>query len=1050
MLSVKQIIGSVIFLSLCSITSFAQSTNQYFFQHIDHRDGLAHDNVFDITQDDRGFIWIITPNGLQRYDGSRFLNYQEMMNDPDDPILAGGKLYADHKSGCLWIIRSDRMEKLELIKNKFSSLKFSALTHDPSFQYDPYTDENHTTWLIGDNAVFIVDSAGNKMIALDITIQPLASHKSNSIILDTVAGQIWMISWGKGLLLADKRSKKIYSSGHNSIRHPMLTQLGERLLKNKTGSRNIMQDSHHNFWVTSWNDSLYRYNTATNKLVVYSLTTIVKEQPVQSKNNSPLLVSAVFEDNRGAIWITTENAGLLKYDPVKDRFDCMVMNEENTKNNRYNFQIFSIFQDREENIWLGTDNGITVFNPYRQYFQAIRHEENNKASLPNSEIQSMIQAVNGDILVGTWGGGITVYDSAWRFKKNMQFNGPFEYNLVWDFVQNDDGSIWAGCQHGYIHIYDPLTGSVKTIRPAECNGYTIRCMTKDAKGNIWMGLHNGALVKWDKQQSRFYSFAANCLHEKSSISPITYIFFDRQHNCWLSTWYGLKKFDIQKEIISDNYVPEKNNPYSISAKTIEGIEQYDDSSLVIGTVYGGFNFFNTKSKGFYKITSHDGFPPGTIYTIRKDAAGYLWFTTDYGLYKCMLPTKKVTHYSMAPGTINSSFKLAGFWVLKNGEWATLTSTEIICFDPVMASHQNSNTAKVEIAGLRIADKPLFIDSLLVANKPVYLNWRQNFLSIEFVLLRFSDPQRARYNYHLSGIDKDWVNADMKNFASYTNLPPGKYVFSVKADNGDDTTNVTSFTIIITPPFWNTWWFAALVALAAAGCIFWLVKRRIKNIRSEAELKRQVIETQMTALRAQMNPHFIFNCLNSIDNLIQDNEKEKATSYLARFSKLIRAILENSKQEFIPVWKDIEMLKLYLELEALRCDNKFMYKLNIDEELLQGDYKIPPLLIQPFVENAIHHGLLNKTSNDRTLSIAARPLNGRIKFIIEDNGIGRQEAEKIKQLNKPAHQSMGLHITRERINLLNKNGKQETIKITDLATPGTHAAGTRVEIILENK
>lgn len=232
-------------------------------------------------------------------------------------------------------------------------------------------------------------------------------------------------------------------------------------------------------------------------------------------------------------------------------------------------------------------------------------------------------------------------------------------------------------------------------------------------------------------------------------------------------------------------------------------------------------------------------------------------------------------------------------------------------------------------------------------------------------------------------------------------------------------------------------------------IFWLFKRRVKTIQYEAALKQKVSETEMMALRAQMNPHFIFNCLNSIDNLIQENEKEKATLYLAKFARLIRSILENSQNNVVPCWKDMETLKLYLELEELRCDDKFTYSIHIAEEILNGDYKAPPLVIQPFVENAIHHGLLNKIENNRRLLINVTARNGHICYSIEDNGVGRVKANEYKEINKPVHKSMGMQITTDRINLFNQS-KSGWVKITDIVDTNNEPAGTKVEVELINQ
>ena len=337
--------------------------------------------------------------------------------------------------------------------------------------------------------------------------------------------------------------------------------------------------------------------------------------------------------------------------------------------------------------------------------------------------------------------------------------------------------------------------------------------------------------------------------------------------------------------------------------------------------------------------------------------------------------------------------------------------------------------------------------MLFTNRPVNLSYQQNFLTIEFALLNFSNPQQINYYYLLDDVDKDWVNAGTKNIASYTNLQPGKYIFSVRAGDGNDSTEVTSFSIIITPPFWKTLLFKITVLAAACLLVFWLFKKRIKTIRHEAALKQKIAETETKALRAQMNPHFIFNCLTSIDNLIQMDEKEKATLYLSKFAKLIRSILESSASNAVPCWKDLETLQLYLQLESLRWDNKFAYSLNISDEILNGDYKVPPLIIQPFVENAIHHGLLNKIEADKKLQLDVFVSGNNIHYIIEDNGVGRIKAAAYKQLNKPAYPSMGMQITTDRIHLFNQDSNNGSVKITDLYNADNHASGTRVEVEL---
>jgi tetratricopeptide (TPR) repeat protein len=220
-------------------------------------------------------------------------------------------------------------------------------------------------------------------------------------------------------------------------------------------------------------------------------------------------------------------------------------------------------------------------------------------------------------------------------------------------------------------------------------------------------------------------------------------------------------------------------------------------------------------------------------------------------------------------------------------------------------------------------------------------------------------------------------------------------------------------------------------------------------RNKLETGKMKAELQTQVLRSQMNPHFIFNCLNSIENFIMLNDQLKASDYLNKFSILMRSILDSSRNELLPIAKDMEALRIYVDLEQLRLNNKFNYKDFTDPVLAGGDYRIPSLLIQPFVENAIIHGLANSEKEELYLTVTASLDNERIKFIIQDNGIGRVKSAELNRLNKPNHKSVGLKITEERINLYKcRNDKNSSIQITDLYDEYSHAEGTKVEITIK--
>ena len=238
----------------------------------------------------------------------------------------------------------------------------------------------------------------------------------------------------------------------------------------------------------------------------------------------------------------------------------------------------------------------------------------------------------------------------------------------------------------------------------------------------------------------------------------------------------------------------------------------------------------------------------------------------------------------------------------------------------------------------------------------------------------------------------------------------------------------------------------LLLLTIVVAVFINISIQAKKKKTESAFKQKIAESRIQSLRAQMNPHFIFNSLNSIENFMMQNEKRKASDYLHKFALLIRTILDSSRNEITSISLDMEALKLYIDLEQMRFNNKFCYKENIDPQLISGDYNVPSLLIQPYVENAIVHGIAHSDKKDLTLTVSATLENDYIKYVIEDNGIGRAQAQDYNKINKLHHKSVGLKITEDRIYLFNQNeNANDHIKITDLYSADNSPLGTRVEV-----
>ena len=342
------------------------------------------------------------------------------------------------------------------------------------------------------------------------------------------------------------------------------------------------------------------------------------------------------------------------------------------------------------------------------------------------------------------------------------------------------------------------------------------------------------------------------------------------------------------------------------------------------------------------------------------------------------------------------------------------------------------------------------------NKQIALPHYQNTLSFSFSAPEFIFPERVEYSYRLDGINNDWQYGGYFNRSvTYNNLSPGKYIFHLKAQmqGGNWEDEPVDYTIIIKPAWWQTAWFRTLCVLLAALLLFTLVRFRIQSVRRKEKIKsrheKQLLELEAKALRAQMNPHFIFNCLNSIKSLIQQHEEEMSVTYLTTFSKLIRTLFNNADKKEISLYDEIETCKYYLQLEAMRFDMKFSYSLDIDKAIDLKSVGIPALIIQPFIENAIWHGIVPRNGGGN-VSLTVVKKNIAIEIIIDDDGIGRDASKQNKASGGFSHQSKGVNLTQSRLELNNllheRKAQLETIDKKD--ENGTPAGTTVIIKIME--
>ncbi len=330
-----------------------------------------------------------------------------------------------------------------------------------------------------------------------------------------------------------------------------------------------------------------------------------------------------------------------------------------------------------------------------------------------------------------------------------------------------------------------------------------------------------------------------------------------------------------------------------------------------------------------------------------------------------------------------------------------------------------------------------------------LNYDENFIEIGYAGFS-ADPELLRYRYRMQGVNDDWVYTN-RNVAQYTTLPPGNYRFEVAAVNREGvwSKDRAEISFVIKPAIWDRLWFRVVLLIILIALVVTVIALWVRNMRQKEtariELQKRISKIELQALRAQMNPHFLFNTLSSIQHFITENKSKEAITYLAKFARLMRLILDNSKQPSVLLEKELEALDIYLQLESLRFKNKFEYKIEVDQDLDPKYDTIPPLLIQPYVENAIMHGILHKEGKGHIL-VKLEMVDEMMKCIVEDDGVGREVAQELKK--QRSHQSHGMSITAERLDIINSTLRSDmSVEVIDLTGPNGEAGGTRVEVFV---
>lgn len=422
--------------------------------------------------------------------------------------------------------------------------------------------------------------------------------------------------------------------------------------------------------------------------------------------------------------------------------------------------------------------------------------------------------------------------------------------------------------------------------------------------------------------------------------------------------------------------------------------------------------------------------------------GNEWYISEKEVFSYSNQHRRKDRYTVADGLSTAHFEAAACLQLSDGRLVLGGTNGLNLFDPKQVPRAIAS-GQLLLTGVQFNDRQIPHE---VGDLPT-VNYDENTVSFEFVAQHFAlpDGQTSVLEYRLEPYDSEWLSAPAKGFVRYSKLPAGEYTFMVRY-SGSSAVAIRVPLRVAAPP-WGTWWFRTLLVLLLLGVVYSTYRNKIQEEKHRSQLKQMRSEAEMKAFRAQMNPHFVFNCMNTIDGYILSNRPAEASKFLQKFSRLIRLVLENSQQNLISVADELKALRLYIELEEERMQHRFGGNITLAPSIDPHAYFLPPMLIQPFIENAILHGLRHKTDGRGVLHLTISEAKGHLRVVIEDNGVGREASTQInRQRQAFATTSMGIELTSERIeNLKALYGKNANFEIEDLANSGQ--TGTRVNIQL---
>jgi ligand-binding sensor domain-containing protein/signal transduction histidine kinase len=795
-----------------------------------------------IVQDDYGFLWFGTSDGLYKYDGynlKRYRHERESQNSVAEGTIRA--LYND-RDGSIWI-GSDTAGLYRLDPSRETFTQYRHESGKPGTLANDnvcciYRDRAGKLWIGTNGGLDRLEAGSGTFIHYRNDPRNTGTLSNNAVVslCEDQRGDLWVGTAG-GLNKLDRATGRFsrflhdpanpHSIGHNYV-------------------SSILEDQSGVLWLGSaFGDGLSALDVKTGEFTRYSFH--AEEQSSQGVTG----VEGIFADRDGSLWVCTIDRGLLKLNRQRRMF-FRYANEPDNPNSMPSDSVHSVLEDAEGEMWVGTISGLSRFQRRAPSFVTYKHQAGNPKSLHNDVIWSVQADSQGSLWIAGEDGLNRLDQRTGQFtfyQHNPKDSYSLSYNKVAGIREDGQGTLWFGTYGGGLDRFDRTTGRFFAYRHDPTNSGSLSSdavysLLIDRQGTLWVGTQGGGLDRFDARTGRFTSWLND---PPNPDSMLTVLFEDRSGMIWVGTQNeGLKRFDPRtKELTSYRHNPDE--PQSLSETRVNAIGEDQQGRLWIGTD-NGLDLLDRNRGAFTVFTTSEGLPDNVVKSILVDSHGYLWLGTHNGLSRFDPQTKTSRNYFETDGLAGNflnPYASEGSCQAPDGEMIFGSSSGVTAFYPERV-YDNPYVPPVRLTGFLLfnkqanpgRDSPLIksiwgSDSLTLAH-------RQSIFTLEFAALSYIAPEMNRYRYRLESLEGQWNEVDGgRRSATYTNLPAGKYTFQVQGSNNDGVWNNKGVSLAITvlPPWWGTWWFRSILSLTIAAFIFGAYRARIRqlNLRFEDRL-----------------------------------------------------------------------------------------------------------------------------------------------------------------------------------------------------------------------